>query len=110
MSRCHVLYWIWLSLCISPGSRASDLLLEYFDEDAQKIYEAGKADYDRLDLSEDVKARLLLKSSEEAKHIYYYCKERGIRLLAYDDPAFPGLCGGSAVGRCFFTAKDGTST
>ena len=69
MSRCHVLYWIWLSLCISPGSRASDLLLEYFDEDAQKIYEAGKADYDRLDLSEDVKARLLLKSSEEAKHI-----------------------------------------
>ena len=90
MSRCHVLYWIWLSLCISPGSRASDLLLEYFDEDAQKIYEAGKADYDRLDLSEDVKARLLLKSSEEAKHIYYYCKERGIRLLAYDDPAFPG--------------------
>ena len=90
MSRCHVLYWIWLSLCISPGSRASDLLLEYFDEDAQKIYKAGKADYDRLDLSEDVKARLLLKSSEEAKHIYYYCKERGIRLLAYDDPAFPG--------------------
>ena len=62
MSRYHVLYWIWLSLCISPGSRASDLLLEYFDEDAQKIYEAGKADYDRLDLSEDVKARLLLKS------------------------------------------------
>ena len=58
MSRCHVLYWIWLSLCISPGSRASDLLLEYFDEDAQKIYEAGKADYDRLDTERRCKSPL----------------------------------------------------
>lgn len=89
MARSHILYWIWLSLCISPGSKASDILLEYFDESAQKIYEAGKEEYDKLELSEDVKARLMLKGSEEARKVLFWCNERGVRLLAYDDPAFP---------------------
>ncbi|MBQ7846786.1 MAG: DNA-processing protein DprA [Clostridia bacterium] len=89
MARCHILYWIWLSLCVSPGSKASDILLEYFEENAQKIYEAGKEDYDKLDLSDGVKERLLQKGSEESRKILNFCKEREIRLLAYDDPEFP---------------------
>ena len=89
MARSHILYWIWLSLCVSPGSKASDVLLEYFDENAQRIYEAGKDDYDRLDLSDEVKARLLKKGSEEARKILFWCNDHGVRLLAYDDPAFP---------------------
>ena len=82
MARSHILYWIWLSLCVSPGSKASDVLLEYFDENAQKIYEAGKDDYDKLDLSDDIKARLLQKGSKEAREILFWCNERGVRLLA----------------------------
>ncbi|MBQ8214680.1 MAG: DNA-processing protein DprA [Clostridia bacterium] len=89
MARSHILYWIWLSLCVSPGSKASDVLLEYFDENAQKIYEAGKEDYEKLDLSEEVKARLLKKGSEEARKILFWCNDHGVRILAYDDPAFP---------------------
>lgn len=89
MARSHILYWIWLSLCISPGSKASDILLEYFEESAQKIYEAGKEEYDKLDLSEETKARLMMKGSEEARKVLFWCNERGVRLLAYDDPAFP---------------------
>jgi DNA processing protein len=89
MARSHILYWIWLSLCISPGSKASDILLEYFEESAQKIYEASKEEYDKLDLSEDVKARLMMKGSEEARQVLFWCNDHGVRLLAYDDPAFP---------------------
>ncbi len=89
MARSHILYWIWLSLCVSPGSKASDVLLEYFDENAQRIYEAGKDDYDQLDLSNEVKARLLKKGSEEARKILFWCNDHGVKLLAYDDPAFP---------------------
>ncbi len=89
MARCHILYWIWLSLCISPGSSASDILLEYFDGSAQKIYEAGKEDYDKINLPEDVKARLMQKGSEEARSILRWCNSHDVRLLAYDDPDFP---------------------
>ena len=89
MERSHILYWIWLSLCFVPGSRNADLLLEHFGENAKSIFEADDAEYDRLDLTESVKKRLRSKDSAEAKRIYYWCREHGVRLLAYDDPAFP---------------------
>ncbi len=89
MSHSHILYWIWLSLCVSPGSKDSDILLEYFDESAQKIYEAEDQEYDLLDLAEDVKARLKRKDSEEARKIFYWCREHDVQILAYDDPQFP---------------------
>lgn len=89
MPRCHILYWLWLSRAVTPGSKASDVLLEHFEENAQKIYEAGKEDYDALDLNDEVKARLMMKGSDEARAILRRCKEQNIRLLAYDDPEFP---------------------
>ena len=89
MARSHILYWLWLSLCLAPGSKYADLLLEYFDEDAKRIYDADDETIDRLEIGDELKAKLKNKSSAEAKKIYYWCRERGVRLLAYDDPAFP---------------------
>ena len=89
MSRSHVLYWIWLSLCFSPGSKASDILLQAFDENAQNIFDAPDEAYDSLDLSEEVKEKLRNKDSAEARRIYFWCRDHGVRLLAYDDPDFP---------------------
>ena len=89
MTRSHILYWIWLSLCVSPGSKYADVLLEGFEESAQKIYEASKEDYDALDLPEDLKERLCRKGSEEPRKILAWCKAHEVRMLAYDDPAFP---------------------
>ncbi len=89
MSTGHVLYWIWLSLCLSPGSKASDVLLEHFGESAERIYAASDEEYDTLDLSEEIKAKLRIKTSEEAKRIYFWCKEHSVRLLPYNSPQFP---------------------
>lgn len=88
MNASHVLYWIWLSLCLSPGSKSSDILLERFGG-AKEIFEAPDGAYDALDLTEETKARLKNKDSAEAKKIYYYCKDRGVTLLAFDDDRFP---------------------
>ena len=89
MTRSHILYWIWLSLCVSPGSKTTDVLLEHFEENAQKIHDAQKSDYDALDLPEDLKEKLCRKDSEESRKILSWCKAHDVRLLAYDDPAFP---------------------
>lgn len=89
MARSHVLYWIWLSLCVPPGSKAADTLLSHFEENAERIYTARAEEFDRLELSEEIKAKLLIKDPTEAKSIYFWCKEHDVRILPYDSPDFP---------------------
>jgi len=90
-SQYDILYWLWLSLCCSPGSSAGDVLLEYFDSDAKRIYETSADDLAEIvgKVAPEVITRLLNKDMTEAEEIKLWCEQNNVGLLPLDSPFYP---------------------
>ena len=84
----RILYYIWLSSSLRPGSKTPKILLEHFG-DILKIYNAGKKDYEALAISESEIICLCNKNLENAKKYYEYCKSNNIGILEYTNPCYP---------------------
>ncbi|MGM9680001.1 MAG: DNA-processing protein DprA [Eubacteriales bacterium] len=83
-------YWVWLSLCVQPGSKVGDQLLLAYSADAMKIYEADEESLRSVDgLDPQVIPALLDKSLDESEKIIEYCMVNNIGILPYDSPHYP---------------------
>lgn len=85
----ELIYWIWLSLAVTPDTTTFKRLIEAF-RDAKAIYEAelhviskhvGSRSSDR--------SRLAEKDLTRAVEIYEYCVKHDIGLVTYNDEQFP---------------------
>ena len=85
-----IIYWLWLSLCCSPGGSSGELLLEYFDNDVQKIYETEdiSAFPSSTKISPNTIERLMNKDLGEAMHIKSWCEQNNIGLLPANSPLY----------------------
>lgn len=85
-----VRYWLWLSLRISPGSSAGDLVLAHFSYDAKEIYKASPEALSAIaDLKPEIAEALADKDLDETRDIYQWCNANNVGLLAYDSPLYP---------------------
>ena len=67
----RILYYIWLSSALKPGSRAAKSLLEHFG-DIEKVFSAQKEDLEGLGLSYSEEAAICNKDLTRAKKYYEY--------------------------------------
>lgn len=85
-----VRYWLWLSLRISPGNSAGDLVLAHFSYDAKEIYRASPETLSAIaDLKPEIAEALADKDLDETRDIYRWCNANNVGLLAYDSPLYP---------------------
>ena len=84
----RILYYIWLSSTLSPGSKTAKLVLEHFG-DIEKIYNAEKKDFEALSISGNDLIALCNKNLDNANRYYKYCVSKNIGILCYDDPYYP---------------------
>ena len=87
----NTLYWIWLSLAVTPGSGTFAKLLEKYPS-AKDIFELDRESLVSVlgSRSKDILA-LSDKKLDEAEKIFAYCKKKSIGLLIYDDARYPKL-------------------
>ena len=84
-----VLYYLWLNLALSAGSKASKSLLERFDS-IEEVYNASREDYAALDIADEQAEKLCDKSLAEANRIAAWCEKEHIGILCYADSMYPG--------------------
>ena len=84
-----LVYWIWLSLAVTPGSDTFRKLIEKFST-PRGVYEADERDISGCigSRSRDFKA-LNDKDTDEAERIFDFCKKKNVGILTYFDEAFP---------------------
>lgn len=83
------LYWIWLSLCLRPGSRQLHYLLDRYSS-AYEIFRAEDEELERLELSPRLIRALCNKDMTEAYAINDYCASHKIGIVSYDHEFYPG--------------------
>ncbi|MBE6681391.1 MAG: DNA-protecting protein DprA [Ruminococcaceae bacterium] len=83
-----VLYYIWLSTSLRPGSKTPKILFRHFGS-IDKIYAAEKDDYKSLEISQGEIAALTNKDLDIAKKCYDYCMRSNVGFLCYEDPYYP---------------------
>lgn len=83
------LYWIWLQLALGPATVMPNKLLNSFDFDVEKIYNAEREELLPLKPTPRQLNALLDKSTEEASRIIQWCEEKKVSILCQDDPRFP---------------------
>ncbi|MFA6947621.1 MAG: DNA-processing protein DprA [Eubacteriales bacterium] len=83
------LLWLWLSLVVGTGSSASDLLLERYDYDIEKIYDAMGEDIADIAGGADIAQRLDQKSLDQAQELSAYCQQNAIGIAYPTDPLYP---------------------
>ena len=87
----NLVYWIWLSLCCTPGTGTFHNLIAHFD-DAEEIYRA-----DMKEISECIgyktsdRSKIAEKDLTKAKEVYDFCKKFSVGVVTYNDDAFPSL-------------------
>ncbi len=88
--RSEQMFWIWLSLRLGAGSRLYPLLLERFGS-AYDVFEAREERLRELvpELSDAQIRALSDKQLNEAYAIEEYCRTHGIRILRYNENAYP---------------------
>lgn len=85
----ELIYWIWLSLAVTPDTTSFKRLIEVFP-DAKAIYEAEAYEISKyIGSRSSDRARLIEKDLSRATEIYNYCIKQGIGILAYPDENFP---------------------
>lgn len=84
-----IVYWIWLSLALTPGADTFRKLIDKF-ETAEAVYNAEKEDIiSCIGLrSHDFKA-VTDKELTEAQRIKSFCENKGVGILTYLDKEFP---------------------
>lgn len=86
MSR--LLYDIWLSLAIGPGSTAYGKLFEYFSS-SYDVYRADSEELAAVGLTARQNARLSEKSIAGAARVMDACTAQGIGVVVLGDAAYP---------------------
>ena len=85
----ELVYWIWLSLAVTPGSPTFKRLLSGYS-DAKAIYDAELCDISKYIGSRcSDRARLCEKDLTRAVEILKYCEKYDIGILVYSDENFP---------------------
>lgn len=85
-----VRYWLWLSLRLSPGSSAIDMVLKHFSYDAKLVFKADQKELESVPgLKNEVIDALMDKTLDETRDIYSWCMSQNVGLLAYDNPLYP---------------------
>lgn len=83
------IYWIWLSLCCGPASRAYAPLLERFGS-ACGVYSASEKDLLAMpNLPEGLAARLSRKNLDAARAIADACAMLDIGIVTYENSRYP---------------------
>lgn len=85
-----VRYWLWMSLRLSPGSSAVDMVLKHFSYDAKLVFKADQKELESVPgLKNEVIDALMDKTLDETRDIYSWCMSQNVGLLAYDNPLYP---------------------
>ncbi len=84
-----IIYWIWLSLCCTPGSATFPKLLERF-KNAKAVYDAEYSEI-VVCVGRTAVERVAFESKDlsMAEKIYSFCKKHNVGLLAYSDEKYP---------------------
>lgn len=82
------LFWIWLSLGLSPGSRSCKQILEHF-ETPEDFFQASDDQWRSCRLSAGEYAALRTRDLEKAEAILTFCQEKEIHLIVPGEPAYP---------------------
>ena len=83
-------YSIWLSLLTVPGSKSVCRLIEAFDNDAEKIYQATEEEYLAIKgISPALAKSLCDKNLKKALNILKFCQKHHVSLLPFDHPSYP---------------------
>ncbi len=84
-----IVYWIWLSLAVTPGSETFRKLIEKF-ETAEAVYAADDVDIISCigSKSRDLEP-LCDKDTSRAEEIFEFCEKKNVGILAYPDERFP---------------------
>lgn len=88
MDHQEQLFSVWLSLCTGVANTEFPGLLARFGS-AYALFRAEESEIEATDISERLKSALLEKSLDQAYRIVDFCKQNGIGILAYTDPAYP---------------------
>lgn len=89
MQEENYLYWLWLSEKCGVASREFGKLISQFSEPFD-IYRMEEDEIEHLEgIGSALKGRLCDKSLTSAYGIWKYCKQHGIWILPYTDPAYP---------------------
>lgn len=84
-----LLYWLWLSLALRPGSVLPSTLLKYFGS-PKEIYEATEEDFAGVDAPfYGHESDLLEKSLDQAEGVLAYCRKEKIGMITPDDYFYP---------------------
>ncbi len=85
----NIIYWIWLQLATGPASIAPSKLLDEFDGDIKKIYDAETENYKGLNLTPKTIKNMSDKSLEKANEILDWCNDNKVNVLCCDAPEYP---------------------
>lgn len=83
-----ILYEIWLTTCISAGSKAYEKLFEYYDT-AYDVYHADIAELEHIGVSENFVERLSVKDLRRAESAANFCIKKNIRLVVRGESDYP---------------------
>lgn len=82
--------WLWLSLSCSPDSTTFSKLISEL-KTPKEIYEADEKKIRAIIGSRNSDyAKLINKDLEKAKAVYDFCHTKGVGIVTYGDPEFPG--------------------
>ena len=82
-------YWIWLSLAVTPGTDTFRKLIDKF-ADAEDIYNASENDIKGCIGSKSRNFKSLMnKDLTRARRIESFCESKGVGILSYSDERFP---------------------
>ena len=84
----RLLYYIWLSCALKPGSATPKLLLTHFDS-VEQIYASQMPDYQSLGIKGAELHALCNKDLTLSRKHLSFCTANNIGLLCYEDPHYP---------------------
>ena len=85
-----VKYSVWLSLLTVPGSKSICRLIEAFDNDAERIYQATEEEYLAIKGVTPALAKSLCdKNLKKALNTLHFCQKHHVNLLPFDHPSYP---------------------
>ncbi|MBQ8320750.1 MAG: DNA-processing protein DprA [Clostridia bacterium] len=84
-----LIYWIWLSLSVTPDTRTFKRLISNF-ADAKEIYEADLSEISRhIGFRSSDRTALADKDLTRAAEIMEFCQKNDVGILTYPDERFP---------------------
>ena len=85
----NILYWIWLSLRCSAGTKDFRRIVEKYD-DPFDVYRLEEEEIERLEgVSPSLKLKLMDRSLEEAYSVLKYCKQKKVDIVPYNHDRYP---------------------